>query len=68
MKYCHLQQHDGPRDFHTKGNKPDKARQITHALTYIRNLRSKPNAQSKQRVPNTGNKQMVTRGERPVDE
>ena len=30
---------DGPRDYHTKSSMPDKERQISHAITYVWNLK-----------------------------
>ena len=30
MKWCHLQQHDRPRNYHTKWSKRDRERQIYH--------------------------------------
>ena len=30
---------DGPRDYHTKWNKPDKERQISWDITYMWNLK-----------------------------
>lgn len=68
MNYCLSWQQRQTQRYYAKGNKPDKARRITHALTYTWNLKSKTNAQSKQRVTDTGNKHGITSGERPAAE
>ena len=39
MSKCHFQQHDGPRDYHTKWCKSDRERQILYDITYMWNLK-----------------------------
>ena len=35
VKRSKLSNIDGPRDYHTKGSKPDKERYISHDITYM---------------------------------
>ena len=34
---------DGPRDYHTKGSKSERERQIPYDITYMRNLKHDTN-------------------------
>ena len=43
MKCCHLQQHDGPRDYHAEWNKSDRERQTLYDITYMWNLKNNIN-------------------------
>ena len=38
MKKYHWQQHDGPRDYHTKWSKSERERQISYDTPYMWNL------------------------------
>ena len=48
MKYCHLQLHDGPTDYHTKQSK-EKKRQRPPDITYMWNLMTRMNRSMKQK-------------------
>ena len=39
MAWCHLQQHGGPRDYHTKWSKSERERQILYDIPYMWNLK-----------------------------
>ena len=58
---------DGPRDYHTKWSKPDRETQIPYDITYMWNLKKGykwTNLQNRNRLTDTENKLMVTKGER----
>ena len=57
---------DGPRDYHTKV-KQDRQRQIAYDITYMLNLKKWYKGtylQNRNRLTDTENKPMVTKGER----
>ena len=39
MKVCRLQQQDGTGDYHTRGSKSKRERQIAYDITYMWNLK-----------------------------
>ena len=41
MKFCHLQQHDGPKEYYAWWSKSDRERQILCDIIYLRNLKNK---------------------------
>ena len=57
---------DEPRDHHTKGSKSKRERQIPYDITYIENLKYNANEliYETNRLTDTENKFMVTKGER----
>ena len=61
---------DGPRDYHTKGSKLDRERQIPYDITYMWNLKRKwykwTYLQNRNRLTDIGNKLMVTEGDSRV--
>ena len=58
---------DGPRDYHTKWNKPDRERQVSYDTTYMWNLKKirykRIYLQNRNRLTDTENKLMVTKGD-----
>lgn len=46
MKFCHLQNMDGPRGYYTKWNKSSRERQTPQDFTYTWNLKNKTNEQT----------------------
>ena len=58
---------NGPGDYHTKWSKSDRERQISHAITYMWNLKKRykwTDLQIRNRLTDIGNKLMVTKGEK----
>ena len=57
---------DGTRDYHTKWSKSDKERQMSYDITYMWNLKKLYKwiyLQNRNRLTDTENKLMVTKGE-----
>ena len=55
---------DGPRDYHPKQSKSDTERQIPNDTAYMWNLKKNDTNELKNRLTDTENKLMVTKGER----
>ena len=57
---------DGPRDCHTEWNKSDRGRQVSYDITYVKSKKRYRwiYLQNRNRLTDTENKFMVTKGER----
>ena len=53
MKSCHFDNMNEPRRYYTKGDKPDRERQIPHDFTYMWSLKTtRENKQEMKRLTN----------------